>query len=173
MTPIKLSRFISPPPETAAPSLPTSLPSPTLYWSTKRPATATNAVDRWRHRQCTVYQQHWQQRFTHHAPASTNTERSIYSPKSQSLTSSSSSPSSPQWHMRHAQRSRDPCGRLSWLPVSFLLHVKYTLSYPSVTIVYIAVRWNPSFSDFDNAVVDEAARWCSPVTKLERGGRGF
>ena len=32
-----------------------------------------------------------------------------------------------------------PCGRLSWLPVSFLLHVKYTLSYrivsqwPSVT----------------------------------------
>ena len=22
-----------------------------------------------------------------------------------------------------------PCGRLSWLPVSFLLHVKYTLSY--------------------------------------------
>jgi len=22
-----------------------------------------------------------------------------------------------------------PCGRLSWLPVSFLLHVKYPLSY--------------------------------------------
>jgi len=22
-----------------------------------------------------------------------------------------------------------PCGRLSWLPVSFLLHVKYTVSY--------------------------------------------
>ena len=22
-----------------------------------------------------------------------------------------------------------PCGRLSWLPVSFLLHVKHTLSY--------------------------------------------
>jgi len=22
-----------------------------------------------------------------------------------------------------------PCGRLSWLPVSFLLHVKYALSY--------------------------------------------
>jgi len=22
-----------------------------------------------------------------------------------------------------------PCGRLSWLPVSFLLHVKYTLSH--------------------------------------------
>jgi len=26
-----------------------------------------------------------------------------------------------------------PCGRLSWLPVSFLLHVKYTLSYPIVS----------------------------------------
>jgi len=22
-----------------------------------------------------------------------------------------------------------PCGRLSWLPISFLLHVKYILSY--------------------------------------------
>ena len=30
-----------------------------------------------------------------------------------------------------------PCGRLSWLPVSFLLHVKYTLSYRS----YRIVRW--------------------------------
>jgi len=26
-----------------------------------------------------------------------------------------------------------PCGRLSWLPVSFLLHVKYTLSYRIVS----------------------------------------
>jgi len=26
-----------------------------------------------------------------------------------------------------------PCGGLSWLPVSFLLHVKYTLSYRIVT----------------------------------------
>ena len=25
------------------------------------------------------------------------------------------------------------CGRLSWLPVSFLLHVKYTLSYRIVS----------------------------------------
>ena len=23
-----------------------------------------------------------------------------------------------------------PCGRLSWLTVSFLLHIKYTVSYP-------------------------------------------
>ena len=29
-----------------------------------------------------------------------------------------------------------PCGRLSWLPVSFLLHVKYTLSYRIVTAFY-------------------------------------
>ena len=26
-----------------------------------------------------------------------------------------------------------PCGRLSWLPVSFLMHVKYTLSYRIVS----------------------------------------
>jgi len=28
-----------------------------------------------------------------------------------------------------------PCGGLSWLPVSFLLHVKYTLSYRIVVSV--------------------------------------
>jgi len=28
-----------------------------------------------------------------------------------------------------------PCGRLSWLPVSFLLHVKYTLSYRIVALI--------------------------------------
>ena len=28
-----------------------------------------------------------------------------------------------------------PCGRLSWLPVSILLHVKYTLSYRSDSAV--------------------------------------
>ena len=27
-----------------------------------------------------------------------------------------------------------PCGRLSWLPISLLLHIKYTLSYRIVTI---------------------------------------
>jgi len=26
-----------------------------------------------------------------------------------------------------------PCGRLSWLPVSFLVHVKHTLSYRIVS----------------------------------------
>jgi len=30
-----------------------------------------------------------------------------------------------------------PCGRLSWLPVSFLLHVKYTLSYRILHIATI------------------------------------
>jgi len=29
----------------------------------------------------------------------------------------------------NAETATHPCGRLSWLPVSFLLHVKYTLSY--------------------------------------------
>jgi len=32
-----------------------------------------------------------------------------------------------------------PCGRLSWLPISFLLHVKYTLSYRIVS--YRLVLW--------------------------------
>jgi len=35
-------------------------------------------------------------------------------------------------HMKISRRNAItmlPCGRLSWLPVSFLLHVKYTLSY--------------------------------------------
>jgi len=31
-----------------------------------------------------------------------------------------------------------PCGRLSWLPVSFLLHIKYTLSY---RIVLRGPKW--------------------------------
>jgi len=31
------------------------------------------------------------------------------------------------------------CGRLSWLPVSFLLHVKYTLSYRIVSFNYSLV----------------------------------
>ena len=30
-----------------------------------------------------------------------------------------------------------PCGGLSWLPVSFLLHVKYTLSYRIVSTEYM------------------------------------
>jgi len=33
-----------------------------------------------------------------------------------------------------------PCGGLSWLPVSFLLHVKYTLSYRIVYINYIRLQ---------------------------------
>ena len=36
-----------------------------------------------------------------------------------------------------------PCGRLSWLPVSFLLHVKYTLSYRIVSLQVgtMLVQW--------------------------------
>ena len=46
-----------------------------------------------------------------------------------------------------------PCGGLSWLPVSFLLHVKYTLSYRIVWIVRhchmhsIPSVWNLLFVD--------------------------
>jgi len=36
-----------------------------------------------------------------------------------------------------------PCGGLSWLPVSFLLHVKYTLSYRIVlTLVCCFLRYS-------------------------------
>ena len=38
-----------------------------------------------------------------------------------------------------------PCGRLSWLPVSFLLHVKYKLSYRIVSVVWFSNEppcWN-------------------------------
>ena len=35
-----------------------------------------------------------------------------------------------------------PCGRLSWLPVSFLLHVKHTLSYCIVSYTIVSYR-NP------------------------------
>ena len=34
-----------------------------------------------------------------------------------------------------------PCGRLSWLPVSFLLHVKYTLSYRIVSYCLSAAEY--------------------------------
>jgi len=37
-----------------------------------------------------------------------------------------------------------PCGRLSWLPVSFLLHVKYTLSY--CISLKVHVRWTRMLS---------------------------
>jgi len=32
-----------------------------------------------------------------------------------------------------------PCGGLSWLPVSFLLHVKYTLSYRIVSYIVVSI----------------------------------
>jgi len=38
-----------------------------------------------------------------------------------------------------------PCGRLSWLPVSFLMHVKYTLSYRIVIYgkksFFVCISW--------------------------------
>jgi len=38
-----------------------------------------------------------------------------------------------------------PCGRLSWLPVSFLLHVKYTLSYRIVSYLIHSLPSERSF----------------------------
>ena len=40
------------------------------------------------------------------------------------------------WQFLLYQYSCFPCGRLSWLPVSFLLHVKHTLSYRIVFLSY-------------------------------------
>ena len=37
-----------------------------------------------------------------------------------------------------------PCGGLSWLPVSFLLHVKYTLSYRIATGAFDPAPSNPA-----------------------------
>ena len=60
-----------------------------------------------------------------------------------------------------------PCGRLSWLPVSFLLHVKYTLSYRIVSyrrpaIGYLFLRSSScelfSSTARSNAVVAYTAR---------------
>ena len=49
-----------------------------------------------------------------------------------------------------------PCGGLSWLPISFLLHVKYTLSYCIVTIfpriltlLKMVEMWTSNVVEFD------------------------
>ena len=43
-----------------------------------------------------------------------------------------------------------PCGGLSWLPVSFLLHVKYTLSYRIVwSAIVNIVLFGTVFELFD------------------------
>jgi len=41
-----------------------------------------------------------------------------------------------------------PCGGLSWLPVSFLLHVKYTLSYRIVLSETFSRYAHYEFSEF-------------------------
>jgi len=68
-----------------------------------------------------------------------------------------------------------PCGRLSWLPVSLSLHVKYTLSYRIVSYS----RWNtshvifrPCLSVRDIAVVGDcrligsAFNWNTAMTRV-------
>ena len=35
-----------------------------------------------------------------------------------------------------------PCGGLRWLPVSFLLHIKYTLSYRIVSYINVSISWH-------------------------------
>ena len=47
-----------------------------------------------------------------------------------------------------------PCGRLSWLPVSFLLHVKHTLSYRIVS--YSSTIVNAKLAEVDIRATTEA-----------------
>ena len=53
-----------------------------------------------------------------------------------------------------------PCGGLRWLPVSFLLHVKYTLSYHIVLRQWFSTTcWTPiAFND------EVCARWINFIT---------
>jgi len=60
------------------------------------------------------------------------------------------------------------CGKLSWLSISFLLHVKYTVSYRIVSQLKILTgrvvcRFTPSTTitrtDLDTLVVSEAKPW--------------
>jgi len=50
-----------------------------------------------------------------------------------------------------------PCGGLSWLPVSFLLHVKYTLSY---CIVFSFFTGRATYVTYHN--------YCTPFRSSER-----
>ena len=47
-----------------------------------------------------------------------------------------------RFHVPHFNFLFVPCGRLSWLPVSFLLHVKHTLSYRIVSYRILKDRRN-------------------------------
>jgi len=44
-----------------------------------------------------------------------------------------------------------PCGRLSWLPISFLLHVKYPLSYRIV--FYTLLTPHTVYDDDDDLII--------------------
>ena len=62
------------------------------------------------------------------------------------------------------------CGGLSWLPVSFLLHVKYTLLYR--VIYQTQVRWYPPWHSY-NGVFGSVRRWRRGPTGLGCGGGGW
>ena len=55
-----------------------------------------------------------------------------------------------------------PCGGLSWLPVSFLRHVKYTLSYRIVTSAMDDIPWPCYFITFTRWRYRAAATWRIP-----------
>ena len=51
-----------------------------------------------------------------------------------------------------------PCGRLSWLPLSFLLHVTYRLSYTETARIQLGVRERMSFMP-TSSVRKKLDRW--------------
>jgi len=61
-----------------------------------------------------------------------------------------------------------PCGRLSWLPVSFLLHVKYTLSYRIICWMLCILLWEVVVLNVGSIAVRSfvAERWVYCCEKL-------
>ena len=55
-----------------------------------------------------------------------------------------------------------PCGRLSWLPVSFLLHVKYTLSYRIVSCPTLSAP-APAPDKAVQRRPNVSSRWATPA----------
>jgi len=60
-----------------------------------------------------------------------------------------------------------PCGGLSWLPVSFLQHVKYTLSYRIVSTFFLSTLGVHLVFRFD----DESVLWNkNSITSVKLAG---
>jgi len=61
-----------------------------------------------------------------------------------------------------------PCGRLSWLPVGFLLHVKYSLSYRIVSYRIHSTGANVPRSECSTGAKVLSMVFLLPGTKVQR-----